>query len=110
MRMKAFGAKPGDAAAAAQAGRTTGGTAKVRTRPPPKAAPALRKPRRSSRGVGKLSGMVDPPSGHGAVDRCADALISAAATDIAGHGSVDLGVARLRRAGEQRRRRHDLAR
>src|SRR5712675_474553 len=103
MRMKAFGANAGDVAAAAKAGRSPSGRARLMTRPPPTAAPALRKLRRSSR-IGRL------PLGCGAVDRSANALVRAAAADVAGHGCVDVGIARLRGGGEQRRGRHDLPR
>jgi hypothetical protein len=43
-------------------------------------------------------------------DRLADAYIGSAATDIAGHGRVNVRVLGLRDRIEQRRRRHDLAR
>src|SRR5580692_3445524 len=45
-----------------------------------------------------------------AFDRLADAYIGSAATDIAGHGRVNVRVLGLRDGIEQRRRRHDLAR
>src|SRR5262249_35634871 len=44
------------------------------------------------------------------LDRSADARIGAAAADVAGHGAVDVRIARLGVGGEQRARRHDLAR
>lgn len=44
------------------------------------------------------------------VDRLAYALVRAAATEIAGHGLVDLPVAGKRVAGEQRSGGHDLTR
>ena len=44
-----------------------------------------------------------------AVDGRADALVGAAAADVAGHRGVDVGVGGLRLRGEQRRGRHDLA-
>ena len=69
-------------------------------------AASLRKVRRVSD-----FGHVAPPLPCGrALDRAVDALIGAAAADVAGHGGVDLRVGRLRRLGEERRRRHDLAR
>src|SRR5712691_2951745 len=103
IRMKAFGANVSGAAAAAKTGRKAGGSARLMTRPPPAAAPALRKLRRSSR-IGRAL------PGCGAVDCGADALIGAAAADVAGHRGIDVGIARLRRGGEQRRGRHDLPR
>src|ERR1700731_4461382 len=42
-------------------------------------------------------------------DRDMDALITAASTDVAVHGLVDLLVGRRRRLCQQRRRLHDLA-
>src|ERR1700726_378442 len=108
MRMKAFGPKRGDAAAA-QAGRSASGRESLITRPPPKAAPALRKSRRSSRGISSWSAMVGPFSARGTVDCGAEALVGAAAADIAGHGGIDVGIARLRHGGQQRCGRHDLA-
>jgi|SRR5580704_1614879 hypothetical protein len=47
---------------------------------------------------------------RGAFNRLADAHIGAAATDVAGHCRVDVGIVRVRHAFEQSRRRHDLAR
>ena len=44
-----------------------------------------------------------------ALDGRADALIRAAAADVAGHRLVDLGVGRARLLGEERRGLHDLA-
>ena len=46
---------------------------------------------------------------RGSLDGFADAHIGATAADIAGHRCVDVGIVGLRRLGEQRRRRHDLA-
>src|SRR6266849_3379519 len=109
MRMNAFGANGGGTSAAAIAGRGASGSTRLTTRPPPTAAPALRKARRSSRGIIEWSSMVDPFSVGGAMDGGTDALIGAASADIAGHCGVDVGISRLRRAGEQRRGRHDLA-
>jgi hypothetical protein len=43
-------------------------------------------------------------------DCFADADIGAAAADVAGHGIVNVGIARMRVAREKRRRRYDLAR
>src|SRR5262249_53003343 len=47
---------------------------------------------------------------RGLLDRFANAQIGPATTDVAGHRAVDVGIGRTRGAGEQRRRRHDLAR
>src|SRR6266850_940501 len=94
MRMNAFGANTAaDAAAAGQARSTMS--------PPLTAAAALRKLRRLSR-IARLL--------NGAVDRGADALVRAAAADVARHRGVDVGVGWLRRRREQRRGGHDLSR
>src|SRR5260370_4760210 len=45
---------------------------------------------------------------RGQLDRLADADIGAAAADVAGHGVVDLAIARVRIARQQGGRRHDL--
>src|SRR5215831_16918494 len=42
------------------------------------------------------------------MNRGTDALIGPATADVAGHGGVDIDVARLRGAREQRRGRHQL--
>src|SRR5262245_12097299 len=44
------------------------------------------------------------------LDRGADTRVGAAATDVARHRGVDVRIARLPVGGEQRARRHDLAR
>src|SRR5262249_42491756 len=106
MRTKALGANPVVTSVACPR-RSRGGRANARASPPPAAAAPLRKPRR---GVSEPSGMVVPSSrSRRAVDRGADALIGAATADIAGHGGVDIGVARLGCLDEQGRGRHDLA-
>lgn len=43
-------------------------------------------------------------------DGGADTLIGAAAANVTGHRRIDIGIARVRIVGEQRGRRHDLAR
>ena len=43
------------------------------------------------------------------MNRGANALVGAAAAQIAGHRRVDVGIRRLRGVRQQRRRRHDLA-
>src|SRR6185312_16523140 len=44
----------------------------------------------------------------GVLDRRADALVGAAAADVAAHGEVDVGVGRLGRLRQEGRRAHDL--
>src|SRR5688572_28981441 len=46
----------------------------------------------------------------GPLDRFANTYVSATAAQVALHRRVDLGVTRLRRSRQQRRRRHDLPR
>src|ERR1043165_7084677 len=47
---------------------------------------------------------------RGLLDRFADAHVSPAAADVAGHRIIDVGVRWTRIAGEQRRGGHDLPR
>src|SRR3954454_1986004 len=47
---------------------------------------------------------------RGVVDGSADALVRAAAADVAIHGAVDIGVARFWRLGQKADRGHDLSR
>src|SRR5262249_58891223 len=47
---------------------------------------------------------------RGLFDRFANAQISPAAADVAGHRVVDVGIRRMRVARKQRRSGHDLAR
>ena len=44
------------------------------------------------------------------MDRASDALIGAAAADVAAHGVIDVRVGRMRVFAEQHSGRHDLAR
>src|SRR5579863_2445740 len=73
---------------------------------------ALRTVRRSSAardsGSGDMVRLLFDAGGD--ADRAADAVVAAAAADIAAHRRVDLGVARPGAPPEQRARRHDLAR
>jgi len=45
----------------------------------------------------------------GAFDRVADADVGAAAANVPRHRRVDIGIIGMRRRGQERRRRHDLA-
>src|SRR6202011_4403504 len=47
---------------------------------------------------------------RGLLDRFANADIGPAAADVAGHRVVDIGIRRMRVAGQERRSGHDLAR
>src|SRR6185312_5815648 len=71
--------------------------------PAPAPAPERRKSRRLT--VLAMSHLL-----RRAVDRAADAIVGAAAADVAGHRAIDVLVGRLRVGGEERRGRHDLSR
>src|SRR5215471_13587823 len=110
MWMKALGTK----AFAASASPT--GSLKLSKRPLPAAA-ACRKARRETpfvgstvRDVTELRNMSPSLPLCCMLDRFANADIGPAATNIAEHGAVDVGVRRLRVAGEECCGRHDLAR
>src|SRR2546422_813823 len=91
------------------------------SKPPPSAALALRKRRRersrlsrSTRPIARLEVMSGPflvtrRSMRRALDPGADARIGPAATDVSGHGIVDIAIGRVGLSGEQRRCGHDLA-
>src|SRR6267378_1642146 len=70
-------------------------------RPPPNAALALRNSRRERSMSGPLLCRV--------LDSLADAHIRTAATDVSGHGGVDIAIGRVGVGREQGRRGHDLA-
>src|SRR5262245_5294628 len=123
MRMNPLGAKP--SAAAASSNLVSGGRLKAKSSPPPKAALARKKLRRERLSKGTtpatrpLKGCNDMSTSlgcrrcgksRGLLDRLADADIGAAATDIARHRRVDVGVGWLGIGGEQRSRGHDLPR
>src|SRR6185437_11361740 len=83
--------------------------------PTSSAPPALAAPTSSARRVGEksLTGAfipAAPSGGHagGVLDRRADALIGAAAADVAAHGEIDVGVGRLGGLGQERRGAHQL--
>src|SRR5215813_6943440 len=69
-------------------------------------APRRRLGRKDDRGSWSAS---LPACLRGLLDRFTNAHIGAAATDIAGHRRVDVGIAGMRVAREQRRSGHDLA-
>src|ERR1700730_16904308 len=125
MRMNALGGRI-FAAAAASAWRCPTGKPKLSSKPPPAGTPALRKCRRersrskrcgsrtfSSFGVVGARPMENLPSARGKIlcsllDGGADARIGPTAADIAGHGTVDVGISGMRVAGQQCGGRHDL--
>src|SRR5271155_4199057 len=123
IRMKALGANDTPAVvSAASASPIEGRTVKPMRRPPPTAALTLRK-RRRERSTPSLSAistsrlefisgflLVACHNVRGALDSFADSRIRAAATDVSGHGGVDVAVGWIGVGGEQGRRRHDLAR
>src|SRR5260370_40073587 len=90
MRMKALGVKGAPAAAP-----IAGPVVKPMRSPPPSAALALRNSRRERCMVmsGAFLGRV--------LDSFADSHISAAATDVPGHGAVDIAIGRAGLGGEQ---------
>src|ERR1700751_1957458 len=90
-------------------------------RPLPKARPAFRKARRGTSGIARSCGRSSRPimrsragwnsSNLGRLfDGGADTPIGAAAANVTGHRRLDTGSAWVRIAGQQRGRRHDLAR
>src|SRR5258708_672960 len=91
-------------------------------KPPPSTALALRKRRREmlrpelSSGTATMrsivmSGalLVSAGTMRRMLDSLADSHVSTAATDVPGHGGVDVAIGRARLRGEQCRRGHDLA-
>src|SRR6266850_6231853 len=102
MRRKAFGANGASVVSVSRISPRAG-RPKPSNKPPPMAPLAVRKCRRfisrlHFRDTGSL------------LDGSADTRIGAAAADVAGHGAVDVGIARLGVYGEQGARRHDLPR
>src|SRR5271165_1667927 len=124
MRTNAFGAQP--PASAAAAARLSPGRLRLSNSPPPAAAPVLMNVLRESpvpecgstapSGLAanrswNMSASLDGRRGRlrRLFDRLADANIGAAATDVAGHRIVDIGIARVWIARQQRGCGHDLA-
>src|SRR4051794_12518686 len=119
-RMKASGANASGTALPGIGAPSPGtDTLSPSNRPPPKAIPAFRNALRGTpRNITALA------SGSGSVirflygqnsrslcrplDSCANPLVGTAPADITGHGRIDIGVAWLRIARQQRRCRHDL--
>src|SRR6185503_2289167 len=108
MATKATGLYSGTSWASATAGvlaKPCGIRRRPITRLPVMAAPPIRKARRVT--FWRLS--VTSRLRRRGLDRLANALIGAAAADVARHGAVDVLVARRWRLGEQPRRLHHLA-
>src|ERR1700742_171035 len=88
-------------------------TRKPSISPPPAAVLTFRKLRRdrsaASAGMAVLDIVPRLNRLRGVLDRLTNAHIGSAAADVSRHGRVDVGVVRVGRAVEQRRRRHDLA-
>src|SRR5712692_3446911 len=101
MRTKALGVNV--ARVAPSALRIEGPVVKPMRRPPPSAALTLRNCRR------ERSTVMSGPFLGGVLDSLADSHISTAATDVPGHGGVDIAIGRVWLGGEQRRCGHDLA-
>src|SRR5262245_20681530 len=110
MRRKAFGAN-GELVVSVSRTSPRAGRPKPSSKPPPMAVVAVRKLRREGEASSRafISRLRIGDAG-GLFDRRTDPRIGAAAADVAGHGIVDVRIARLRVAGEQRACRHDLAR
>src|SRR5690348_7131469 len=113
MRMKALGTNDASALAAAADAPIERGLTNPISRPPPRAALALRKPRREtstrSRAISAPRLVVAGAFGR-ALDALSDAHVGAAAADVPGHRRIDVAVGRVGLGGEQRRRGHDLSR
>src|SRR2546430_2221125 len=122
VRTKALGVNGGLATLwAASTAPIEGPVVKPMRRPPPTAALTLRKRRRerstpslSTRSTIRLPVMSGPllvarGNLRSARNSLSDAHIGAAATDVPRHRGVDVGIARLRLGGQQRRCGHDLA-
>src|SRR6185436_3759943 len=95
---------------AALASETAPGSATPSIRPPLVSAELCRKPRRVRLVILVMavsSGLVLQVRGR-ALDRGADAWVGAAATDVAAHRGVDLGIARVLVRLQQRGRAHQL--
>src|SRR5258706_6212126 len=108
MRMKALGVNAElEAPWAALASPIEGPRVNPISMPPPSDAPALRNWRRV---VMSAAFLVVHHYTRRVLDSFADSRIGAAATDVPGHGGVDVAIGRVGLAGEQRCRRHDLAR
>src|SRR5262249_22093293 len=107
MRRKAFGA---NGASVVSVSRTSppAGSPKPSSKPPPMAAVAVRKLRREGEASSRV--VISQLLGARGLLYCgADTQVSAATTDVAGHRSVDIDIARLCVGSEQRACRHDLA-
>src|SRR5262249_5092956 len=107
MRRKAFGA---NGASVVSVSRTSprAGSPNPSSKPPPMAAVAERKLRREGDASSRVV-ISHPLVCRGLLDRRTDADIGAAAADVARHRSVDIDIARLGVASEQRACGHDLA-
>src|SRR5262245_49710459 len=110
MRRKALGAN-GELVVSVSRTSPRTGRPKPRSKPPPMAVVAVRKLRREGEASSRvfISRLRIGDAGR-LFDRRTDARIRAAAADVAGHGTVDVRIARLGIGGEQRACRHDLAR
>src|SRR5882672_10347140 len=119
MRMKALGVNGGLATLwAASASAIERAVVKPMRRPPPTAALTLSRRRRerstpsfSAQSRIRLPVMSGPfLTVRRVLDPLADSHIGTAATDVPGHGCVDIAIGRVGLGGEQRRCGHDLPR
>src|SRR5258706_3004683 len=103
MRMKALGTNV-EALSAASA--MEGPILNPTSMPPPRQAPAVRNWRRV---VMSAPLLVVAGTPRRVLDSVANPHISAAATDVPGHGGIDIAIGGVGLGGEQRRCGHDLA-
>src|SRR6478735_11015765 len=120
MRMKALGANlPLVTSSGCTGSLTAARSGRWKTSTKPAARPPVRSERRESPSlrlaaatfpVEIMARLLGRASGRGQLDGLADPHIGAAAADISGHCSVDVGIIGARRRRQQRGGRHDLAR
>src|SRR3569832_69347 len=94
-------------AGAASRAQTGSGMIASRASPPPATTAVFRRVRRLI-ASGNMIGILMQTRGH--LDRGLNPVVAGTATDVAGHGRVDLVHRRPRCVGQQRGRRHNLAR
>src|SRR6266850_1591025 len=110
MRRKAFGAN-GELVVRVSRTSPRAGRPKPSSKPPPMALVAVRKLRREGEARSRVfTSHLRVGDAGGLLDGRTDTRIGTATADVAGHGIVDVRIARPGRRGEQRACRHDLAR
>src|SRR6267378_5503409 len=110
MRRKAFGAN-GELVVRVSRTSPRAGRPKPSSKPPPMALVAVRKLRREGEARSRVfTSHLRVGDAGGLLDGRTDTRIGTATADVAGHGIVDIRIARPGRRGEQCACRHDLAR